>query len=149
MVQKKKKAKSPARKQSKSVTKKSIKAKAKKKVTASTKKKAKTPARKKVSLVTSRKTKAQQKKTSKIRKPKMETPPAEIQVPEVVKHDEVMPATPISNVVQPDPVEKNKILENQFENRAEVIMNQENQRVKSAMANRQATRRVFHTQRHS
>jgi hypothetical protein len=59
---------------------------------------------------------------------------------------------PVDSEMPADKVEENKIveehkkLEHQFENREQVVMNRENQKVKSAMANRQ--KRVFRTQRH-
>jgi len=149
MAQTKKKSKAPARKQSGRAAKKSVKAKAKKKTTAATKKKTKSPARKKAVKPVARKARRSVKKTARARKPEMKSVPQQVKVPEVIKQHEEMPPDTVNNEMQPDIVEKNKMLEHQFENRSEVIMNQENQRVKSAMANRQGTKRVFHTQRHS
>ncbi|MFI5134395.1 MAG: hypothetical protein ACHQD9_00950, partial [Chitinophagales bacterium] len=77
---------------------------------------------------------------------KIESDPKEAPVPEVIKQDEVTTPIPVNDETHADIIEEHKQSEYRFEHREDVVMNQENQRVKSAMSTRQ--KRVFRTQTH-
>ncbi len=146
----KKNVKSPAKKKARTVAKKVTKSPAKKKVTIAVKKKTKSAVKKKVSRADGNKTKvAARKKTSAPVTKKIKNVPETAPPAEVIKTNEEVASVTAGNETQHNIIEEHKIFEHQFENREDVVMNQENQRVKSAMANRQGTKRVFRTPRHS
>ena len=68
--------------------------------------------------------------------------------PEVIKQESEVQPSPPNKEMLPDISTEHKILENEFENREQAIMNKENQKVKSAMANQKGIRGVFRTRRH-
>ena len=157
MAQNKKKTKSPAKKNSKSpvkkksriIAKKAVKSTAKKKVASVKKMKPISRLRKKVVRAAKAKTKSPVIKKVATSNKKIKSAPQQAPVPEVTKQEVEVQPIPVDKEMLPTMEEEHKISEHQFENREDVIMNQENQRVKSAMANRQGTKRVFRTQRHS
>jgi hypothetical protein len=77
-----------------------------------------------------------------------------VAMPEAIKPGENLHSIPVINEIPPERIEENKKieelkkLEHQFEHREQVVMHQENQKVKSAMANREGRKRVFRTTRH-
>lgn len=141
MARTKKKTKTPAKKNSKSV--------AKKKTGSSSKKTAKKPGKKKTARAAGKKRKSpvRKKAASPVnKKTKSAVQPAAI--PEAIKPGEDLHSIPADNEMRADRTEEKKKLGQQFENREEVVMHRENQKMKSAMANRQGMKRVFRTTRH-
>lgn len=145
----KKDTKSQAKKKSVSIVKKAAKSPAKKKSTTVLRKKAKGGIKKKVISSTNKKIKSPiSKKTAKGKK-KIAVAPKPVPVPEVIKQNEVVHPIPGFNETHPQTTIEHKKFEQEIHSREDVIMKQENQKMKSAMANRQGIKRVFRTQRHS
>lgn len=146
---------SPNRKKTKTPVKKNVKSAAKKVTRSVAKKPAKSQAKKKTTGVAGKKSKNPVKKqatTSVFEKPKSTAQVAAI--PEAIKLREDVHSIPEHHEITPDRIEENKKieehkrLEHQFEKKEQVIMHQENQKMKSAMANREGRKRVFRTTRH-
>ena len=137
---------------------KGIKAKkssAKKKIISAVKKKATKPQLKKsIKLLNKKatapltvKSKAAIKKQPVSAKRKVEMAVTGISVPEILKQAEELHMIPVESIVHPITIEENKKLEPQFHQREDVLMHQENSKVKGAMANRKGTRNIFRSSR--
>ncbi|HYV94332.1 MAG TPA: hypothetical protein VE978_21345 [Chitinophagales bacterium] len=144
----KKVIKSVAKRKTKAAAVKKTKRPARRKGVSSVHKKTTSPVRKKVISTANNKTKSPvSKKTPSPVNKEIKSAPQQAAMPEVIKPEEALHPVPVQNEMLPNIIEEHKTFEHQFENRADVVMNKENQKVKSAMANRQ--KRIFHTQRHS
>lgn len=136
-----KKLKRPAKKKAKSVT--------GKKVKESAKAKTKSAAKKNVRKISVDKPKvAVGKNTKKSIKPKTKIPVKTPIVEEKITHGEDLHLIPVEGEIHPiDSVESHRI-ENLFQNREEVTLQQENQKVKNALGSRKNLTRNFRIIRH-
>ncbi|MCY7409963.1 MAG: hypothetical protein LH473_06805, partial [Chitinophagales bacterium] len=120
-----------------------------KKATTVAKKKTKVAVKKKAISSAKKKIKSPVRKTTAKGSKKITTAPVQVPVPEVIKQNEVLHPIPGYNEMHQETIEEHKKLEHDIHSREDVIMKQENKKMKSAMANRQGIKRVFRTQRHS
>ncbi len=144
-----KKSKSVIKKTISTAVKKSVKKPVLKTVARIPLKKIKKAAGKKTLIATKLKSKTPLKKIIAKAKNKTESSVQGITIPEILKQAEELHMIPVESIVHPITIEENKKLETQYHRREDGMMQQENMKMKNALASGKGNRTGFRPRRRS